>query len=521
MAALIHTLIVEDKYDKDFVQRYCHGWPTLSAYLCGDSDGLAKSADWAAGITGLNSAEIRSLAHEMASKRTFINLTYALQRQDHGEQPYWMAVALAAALGQIGLPGGGFAFPFGSAGSPGNGQPPKRIPSLPVPKRPADMPVISVSRIVDLLEAKAGERFECNGRNGAYPDTHMVYWAGGNIFHHHQDLNRLNRAWQRPETIVVHEPFWTSMAKRADIVLPATTPLERNDLGAAETMLLSMQAVLEPFGQARDDYAIFAELAKRLDFGATFTENRDADEWVEHLYEQFRTSNNFAPPYEEFRELGTLHHDMPPMGTPTQVFLSEFRADPQGKPLGTPSGLIELVSETIGAYGYADCPAHPSWLEPYERLGTDAALKHPLHLVSNQPIGRLHSQYDHGEASQQQKHKGREVCRLNPSEAAARGLQEADVVRIYNDRGACLAAVHITDAVMPGAIQLATGAWYDPDDKGMCKHGNPNVLTRDKGTSQLAQGPTAHTCLVEVERLDGEPPAITAFDPPAIVARNS
>ena len=67
-------------------------------------------------------------------------------------------------------------------------------------------------------------------------------------------------------------------------------------------------------------------------------------------------------------------------------------------------------------------------------------------------------------------------------------------------------------------MQLATGAWYDPDETGMCKHGNPNVLTRDKGSSSLGQGPTAHTCLVEVERYTGDPPPVTAFDSPPFAA---
>jgi biotin/methionine sulfoxide reductase len=317
----------------------------------------------------------------------------------------------------------------------------------------------------------------------------------------------------------MHEPYWTPSAKHADIVLPATIPLERSDLGAGETLLLAMSPVLEPFGEARDDYAIFAALAERLGFGDTFTEGRSADEWVEHLYESFRTANNSAPPFEEFKAAGTLAHDMPAMGDTDQVFLADFRADPEQHALPTPSGRIELYSQRIAGYGYDDCPGHPTWLEPYERLGTRDAEQFPLHLVSNQPVGRLHSQLDHGEASQATKLAGREVCRLNPVDAAARGLVTGDLVRVFNDRGACLAAVVLSDAVMSGAVQLSTGAWYDPDDDGMCKHGNPNVLTRDKGTSRLAQGPTAHTCLVEVSRHEGVAPVVTAFDLPAFVAR--
>ncbi|MBT6273215.1 MAG: molybdopterin-dependent oxidoreductase, partial [Chromatiales bacterium] len=521
MAALIHTLVIEDRHDQDFLARCCSGWPRLEAYLTGDADGVPKSAEWAQSITGLSMDAIVALAREMASKRTFINLTYALQRQDHGEQTYWMAVALAAALGQIGLPGGGFAFPFGSAGNPGAGQPPKRIPGVPIPQRPEGCPTISVSRVTELLEAKLGECFEFNGETTPYPDTRLVYWCGGNVFHHHQDLNRLNAAWQRPETIIVHEPFWTPMAKRADIVLPASTPLERNDLGNAETMLMAMQPVIAPYGESRDDYTIFAALADELGFGPEFSQGRTADDWVAHLYEQFRTSNNQAPTLEEFRATGTLYHDMAPMGATKQVFLENFRHDPQTNPLPSPSGRIELYSETIANYGYDDCPPHPSWLEPYERLGAEASQRFPLHLVSNQPEGKLHSQFDHGIASVARKVDGREVCRMQPLDVEQRGLKKHQLVRIFNDRGACLAIVEPSDEVMRGVVQLSTGAWYDPDTDGTCKHGNPNVLTRDKGTSRLAQGPSAHTCLVDVEAYVGEAPTVTAFDPPTFVARPS
>jgi biotin/methionine sulfoxide reductase len=92
------------------------------------------------------------------------------------------------------------------------------------------------------------------------------------------------------------------------------------------------------------------------------------------------------------------------------------------------------------------------------------------------------------------------------------------VVRLYNDRGACLAGARITDSVRPGVVILATGAWYDPDTPaGLERHGNPNVLTLDKGTSRLAQGPSAHTTLIEMERADGSLPNVEAFEAPTIL----
>src|SRR3712207_6202293 len=145
----------------------------------------------------------------------------------------------------------------------------------------------------------------------------------------------------------------------------------------------------------------------------------------------------------------------------TTLFRSrEFRQDPIALPLPTPSGKIEVFSATIDGFGYEDCPGHPTWLEPGEWLGADLARRFPLHLISNQPRTRLHSQWDHGELSQAGKIGGREPVWINPVDAAARGIATGDVVRVFNDRGACLAGALVTDAVRPGGVQLATGAWF-------------------------------------------------------------
>ncbi|MGZ8785731.1 MAG: molybdopterin dinucleotide binding domain-containing protein, partial [Acidimicrobiia bacterium] len=238
-----------------------------------------------------------------------------------------------------------------------------------------------------------------------------------------------------------------------------------------------------------------------------------------HLYDEFRVMNPGQPDYDEFVRRGFLHHG-PDQPAERLVLLEAFRSDPDRHPLGTPSGRIELFSETVSGFGYEDCPGHPAWLEPAEWLG-NAGPDYPLHLISNQPSARLHSQWDHGETSRHTKVAGREPVRLHPADAAARGIASGDVVRVFNPRGECLAGAVVDDAVRPGVIQLATGAWYTPAQPGEvgtpCLHGNPNVLTRDAGTSRLAQGPTAHTCLVEVARYEGEPPAIRPFDPPEFV----
>ena len=201
--------------------------------------------------------------------------------------------------------------------------------------------------------------------------------------------------------------------------------------------------------------------------------------------------------------------------------MADFRKDPQANPLGTPSGKLEIASERIASFGYADCPGHPVWLEPFERLGGTDSEDHPLHLVSHQPPTRLHSQLDHSAHSQRQKVAGREVLRMHPDAAAAREIADGDTVRVFNGRGQCLAGVRLDDRLMPDIVTLPTGAWFDPLEPGVPGTlelaGNPNVLTRDQGTSSLAQGPSAHTCLVQVERSDLDAPRPRVYTPPVIV----
>ncbi len=190
--------------------------------------------------------------------------------------------------------------------------------------------------------------------------------------------------------------------------------------------------------------------------------------------------------------------------------------------LRTSSGRIEIFSEAIASFGYEDCPGHPAWLEPAEWLGAPLAERYPLHLVSNQPTAKLHSQFDPGPHCEAARVGGREVLRLHPDDAAARGIATGDLVRVFNDRGACLASALVTGEVMPRVAVLPTGVWYAPEEPGVPGslelRGNPNVLTLDKGSSRLAQAPVAHSCLVEVERVTGEVSPAPAYGPPPLVA---
>ncbi len=522
--AMAHTLIEAGKVDKAFLDRYCTGHARFEAHVLGQDDGQAKTPDWAAAITGVPAETIRALALDCAATRTFLNMAWGLQRADYGEQPYWALISFAAMLGQIGQTGGGFAFGMGSVG--GMGHPRERTPSptLPAGVNRADS-YIPVARIADLL-LHPGEEYEFNGETRVYPDTRMIYWCGGNPFHHHQDLNRLVEAWRRPETIVVQDIWWTATARHADIVLPATSTLERNDIGSSgrDPFIIAMHQASAPVGKARNDHDIFTDLADRMGFRDDFTEGRTEMEWLEHIWNVSRQLASCRgvemPGFKEFWETGYVQVPAP---AKPYVQFEDFREDPDGRALNTPSGKIELFSERVAGFGYDDCPGFAAWREPKEYLGADAAKRFPLHMLSNQPKTRLHSQMDAGGASKRSKIKGREPMWMHPDDAAARGLKSGDVVRVFNDRGQTLAGLIVSDMVMPSVIQFPTGAWFDPATPenpadGLEIHGNPNVLTRDEGTSRLGQGTSAHSALVEVEKYDGPLPDVTTMRAPKIVA---
>ncbi|MFF1831490.1 molybdopterin-dependent oxidoreductase [Paenarthrobacter sp. NPDC058040] len=521
MLALAFVLDEEGLVDDGFLERYTTGYERFRDYLQGIPDNHPKTPEWASSISGIEPDVIRSLGRKMAHKRSLINLSWSLQRQQHGEQPVWLGITLAAMLGQVGRPGGGFAHAYGSTADIGL---PLRVaspPSFPQGKNP-EASFIPVARIADML-LHPGEQYDFDGKRLTYPDIKLVYWCGGNPFHHAQDLSRLRRAFTVPETVIVHEQFWTATARHADIVLPATMSIERDDYGAGrnDPHFLPMPALTTPAGQARDDYEIFADIASHLGCRETFTEGRTSRDWLGYLYESWRC--RLAADGHHVVDFNTFWGGEGikiPIVDPQQVLLQEFRSDPKANPLPTPSGKIEIFSEVIDSFNYPDCPGHPAWLEPAEWLGTPRT-PYPLHLIANQPKTRLHSQLDVGTYSQGNKVQGREPVRMNAADAAARGLADGTVVRIFNDRGSCLAGLAISEAVREGVIQLATGAWFDPDpaDPSFCRHGNPNVLIADRPTSRLTQATTGQHALVDVEKYTGQVPDLTINGPPEFVSR--
>lgn len=518
MLAMAYEVAHSPRFDRSFLDSHTVGFDRFLSYLNGAADGVAKTPKWAQAISTVPAARIRELAAACLAHRTMISGSWALQRASHGEQPFWALVSLAAMVGQIGLPGGGYGIGYGAMNVMGSAH--VRIPGPVFPQGKNPLPdFIPCARLADML-LHPGEAFRYNGGQYHYPDIRLVHWAGGNPYHHHQDLNRLRRAWERPETIIVQEQYWTPTARAADIVLPATIALERNDIGFAtrEGFYIAMKQAIAPQGEARDDHAIFAGLAARLGVEQGFTEGLDEAGWLRRIYEANRAQvaafGIVLPPFDDFWRDGLI--DLAPHDAP-HIMHADFRGNPAAHPLPTPSGRIEIHSETIAGFGLEDCPGHPVWIEPFEWLGGEGAARHPFHLISDQPDRRLHGQLDPSPHSRAGKVQGREPLHIHPGDAAALGIADGDLVEVYNDRGRSLVGALFNPALMRGVLRLATGSWADPDGD-LDRHGNPNALTPDIGASALSQGCAAHSCLVAVRRWEGATPEVRAFAPPTFVS---
>ena len=517
MLSLAYILITSNNYDQKFIEEYTNGFNEFKSYVLGEKNNKPCTPEWASSITTIPVETIKWLAKEISAKKTMVSISWSLQRASAGEQPLWMGITLASMLGHIGTEGGGIGFGYSSVNSTGDVF--KKIPWKSLPQGNNKIrDFIPVARITDMLE-KPNELFQYDGRKLKYPNIKLIYWAGGNPFHHHQDLNRLVKAWQKPKTIIVNEIWWNAQARHADIIFPANTALERNDimLNPRDPTIIANKKTISSVGESKSDYEIFSSLANKLGFENLFTENKSELDWLKYLWnESIKVSEEMnlkLPEFNKFWEEGFFEI---PIEKTKKIMFKNFRDNPVKNPLNTPSGKIEITSNIIKNYNLKDCKGHPTWIEPYEWLGNKDNF--PLHLISNQPEYRLHGQLDNADYSLKNKIKDREPVLINSADAKERNIENNDIVLIFNKRGRVFAGARLSDEVSKGVLVLSTGAWFDPNyEINADLHGNPNVLTKDIGTSLLSQGPTSHTCLVEIRKAEkNEIKKVTIFSKPHI-----
>ena len=532
MLAVAYELEHSGLADHEFLRKYTVGFEKFRPYLMGETDGVKKTPEWAEAVCGVKAGVIRELARKMSAKRTMIMGGWGIQRAEHGEQVHWMMVVLAAMTGQIGLPGGGFGFTYHYSNG---GAPTSEAPALPgisafpknCPHPEKSLPAIPVARITDCI-LHPGKTIDHNGSKITYPELKMAVWSGGNPFGHQEDVASLREAWRRLETTVVCDVVWTASARHADIVLPAATTFERNDITSigsyANAGYVAMQQAVLPQYESKSDFEVWRAVAKAMGVEEAYTEGRDEMGWITSFYTSARmeaAQNGYElPSFKDFWATGIATFPVLP-DSEKYNYLGDFRKNPIVNPLGTASGKIEIYSEKVASYGYDDCLGHPAWLEPTEWLGAPLAKDYPFALLTSASRYRLHTQLDSCESRLFAKIEGREPVWIHPETAAALGVRSGDVVKLTSRRKSTLAGVLVTDRIRPDTVVLHHGAWFDPaptEDEGVFDvHGCDNALTPDIPSSKLANGNVANTTLVKIEKWTKALPRVTVMEQPEIV----
>ncbi len=494
-----HYVYANGLHDKEFLKSHTVGWEPFIEYLMGKEDGVEKDISWASNITGMSQNTIRYLAELCAKKRTQLAGSWAIQRGQHGEMAYWAITAFSAMTGQIGLPGGGvgFSWHWGQGGALfAQARAPGGIPQ----GRNRVVGICPASRLNEML-LNPGKEFTRNGGTFNFPDVHMIYNAGNNFASHQQDTNELLKAMTKVKTVVCQDPWWTASAQFADIILPATSTVERDEISSGGTYskdkVYAMKKIIEPVGESLDDFEIFRRLAVIFDIEENFTNGKTRQEIIEESYDKSTASEHMD--FEEFWETGVARVPQPQEEF-EWVRHGAFREDPEKNPLPTPSGKVEIFSQAIADMNIPDCPPMPTWIEPDEYLGN--AEEGSVHVVSPHPYNRIHSQFAQSDLREELNVQDREFLLINADDAFDNGIEDGDLVELYNDRGSVIVGARVNDNIMRGVVSLYEGAWVSFDSQGRCNSGAINVLTSSRPSSGLSQATTANTCIAKMRKAE-------------------
>ncbi|MFC2166279.1 molybdopterin dinucleotide binding domain-containing protein, partial [Acidobacteriota bacterium] len=331
----------------------------------------------------------------------------------------------------------------------------------------------------------------------------MIYAVACNcLVNQHANVNRTAEILADEslvEFLAVQDNFLTPTGRFADLLLPACTQFETYGLEDGwkygDEVILMPQIVEPPF-ETKSDYKICSEIAEKLGFAQAYTQGRSERDWIEWALEEYRkTRFPDVPGLDAFESSNRGVYSVPI--TKPAVAFADFRRDPEQHPLPTPSGKIEIFSQRLHDLNRPEeIPAVPRYIQEWESPFGSEAKKFPLQALGHHYMPRVHSTLDNvdwlAEAFPQR-------AFLNPLDAEPRDLKDGDEVKVYNDRGTVVLPCRITKRIMPGVIAIPQGAWWSPDDQGIDRRGQVNVLASEKW-SPLAFGNTQHTIMVQVEK---------------------
>ena len=569
--AIAFVWITEDRYDKEYVATHTVGFDEFKSYVLGESDGVPKTPQWAAEESGVPTRTIKTLAREWASRRTVLSGGArggegGACRQAYGTEWARMMVLLQAMQG-LGKPGVSI---WGTTmGAPNNAQiwfpgyadPDGRMFSSRVAAKKMFNPVKQKLYRLTLPDAIlnppvswrgdgfCGQSLEQQFTEHTYPmpgcsEVKMFYRYGGSFIGTMSDTSKWVKMYQssKLEFVVNQDCWWGGETGLADIVLPACTNLERDDVGewgsaggytthassgCNHRIIVRLQKCIEPLFESKPDYEIFSLIADRLGLGQDYTEGKTALDWTRGLFEisdlprfisweEFNRKGYFLPPiagdYNSTPSLRWFYEgrecDTPDLNNPK-------RLTKKANELGTYSGKIEFVSQSLLKHAPDDeqRPPLPHYIPSWEGHSSGLARKYPLQLLSPHPRFSFHTHYDKHTPWLDEIPGHRVVrdgyawwpVRIHPEDAGARGIRNGDIVRIYNDRGSVLTIAQITERVRPGVIHsYASSAKYDPLEPGKAEStdrgGCVNLLTSSRMLSKNAPGMAPNSCLVEISK---------------------
>ncbi len=522
VAGIAWVLINENKVDQPFLDKYCVGYDEKTlpagapanghykAYILGyGDDGVEKTPQWAAQITGIPADRIIKLAREIGdAKPAYICQGWGPQRHANGEQTARAIAMLPILTGNVGINGGN----SGARESTYT----ITIERMPVLENPVKTSISvftwtdAITRAHEMTSTRDGVR----GKEKLDVPVKFIWnYAGNTLINQHADINRTHDILQDDslcETIVVIDNFMTSSAKYADLLLPDLMTVEQediipNDYAGNMGYLIFSQPATAPKFERRAIYDILSDVAKRLgpDVYQAFTEGRSQHEWLEHLYATMRARDSALPSFEALRQMG-IYKRKDPNGH--FVAYKAFRDDPQANPLNTPSGKIEIYSAQLAQIASTwqlekddIISALPVYTPGFESWESPERGRFPLQLFGFHYKARTHSTYaniDILNAACPQ-----EVW-LNPLDASRRGINNGDTVRVFNSRGEVRLAAKVTPRIMPGVTAMGQGAWHNARmDGDRIDHGGcVNTLTTLR-PSPLAKGNPQHSNLVEIEKV--------------------
>ncbi|WP_038675215.1 DMSO/selenate family reductase complex A subunit [Pelosinus sp. UFO1] len=505
--AMAYVMITENIHDKKFLDTYCLGFDeehmppgipvgqSYKSYILGESeDNTPKTPAWAERITGIPVETIVQLAWEYATNRPGALIQgYGPQRHAYGEQVVRSGTVLAALTGNIGVKGGW---------ASGNGGQSRANFVASIPASNPCKAQISVFSWPDAIKRGKGMGADLSvkGVKQLSSNIKLIFNLAGNcLINQHADTNgtaELLADESLVELIVVNDQFLTSSAKFADILLPADNMLERDDItlpwGFGDYALYISKAVDTVF-ECRNGYDWIADLAERLGLKEKFTEGKTLEQWMRYLVEETAKKNPGFPTYEEFKEKGVYHWQYP---EPAIAFKKQIE-DPKNNPFPTPSGKIEIFSTRLWEMNQPrEIPAVPKYVTAWEGPEDLLREKYPLQCIGPHSKRRVHSTLDNSDWMEETEVQ---QVSINTKDAAKRGLNNGDKVKVFNDRGTIVLTAKITPRIMPGVVSIPQGAWWAPNEHGVDERGCINSLTKYHPTP-LAFGNAQHTNLVQIKK---------------------